>query len=169
MARRARRFRREKREYIWSTTLLTTETLTTTVQNVPLVVPAEWQRDGVSATAYQKGCVLLRIVGWFACIPLGTPTNPSTLAAMISKIDLEEVPPDPYVVTDYTDEDVFWTTGAIAGTVASIANSAHFEHVDIRSKRKLTSSDIIILTLQGDTTAPEWRYSLCLRALLQLP
>lgn len=165
--RSSRRFRRGKREYIWCTSLLLSQTLTTTRLIIPIVLPQEWERS--SGVSFQKGAVLQRIMGWISVIPFGTTTSASTMAGMILINDVDETPGDPTLVADYVDEDIFWTFGHSSGTTAADANEVLTQQVDIRSKRKLASNQVVNLLLNGNTAAPEWRYSLCLRALVALP
>lgn len=165
--RTSRRFRRNKREYVWTTSLLLSQTLTTTRVIIPLVIPDEWERGTVGS--FQKGAVLQRIMGWISVIPFGTTTNASSIAGVILVNDFDETPGDPLVVADYADEDIFWSFGHQSGTSAADANEVYTQQVDIRSKRKLDTSRVVNLLLNSNTSAPEWRYSLMLRGLVQLP
>lgn len=192
--RRSRRFRRGKREFIWTSVIAPEIALTQTSVGAPswpadvmqLVLPADWERGTLSM---QKGAVLLRIVG---DVVFYSDTNGGGLAALraanqrfnslvILKRDVGNSAAVDFLAgtPPALDEDVlhaesgrfdwfFENTPTLSW--ANGVNQTHFK-LDVRTKRKLTTNDQIVmglLTLRENLDT-DVAASVQLRSLVQLP
>lgn len=186
--RSSRRGRVGKREVLWTTVVFDNVSPSlapgTTSQ---LVAPVDWVRSG---GAYQRGCVLTRIRGWLQASFTGQVTTevagtiPGEFYAVVWKAEEEEDEStnDWSSSASYNDEDILWTGGVSfpGATNIPLAGPNLYQlvqpqmrawDIDIRTKRKLTSDDVINLTVQGESSGALTyeSYSGVVRSLLLLP
>lgn len=179
------RFKRAKREYMWTCTTSFGGTIPATGSTTALVDATDW--SGISTTqALSRGAVLQRIVGWWMCtanaalsedgpwvsncarMMIWKNTTEGFLAASAAPLNLANA-------VSYVTEDVLYMDGIVISNSQSTdgqTQAASFPGVrfDIRTKRKLTSDDDIIMSLdldlpgtQANTLFGVWR------SLIQLP
>lgn len=169
-----RRFRRAKRELIWTTTLF--DNVAANVagggSSTALVAAVDWVRGN----NFEKGAVLLGMRGWYQITYSSTSTNPNPTAWLaISKVDRDEVNQDVTVAAFYNSEDVLYTDGVALGGPAAISfaglppslNPAR--QLEVKAKRKLDSESIVQLSFQTPSAAEDWLITGVFRSLVQLP
>lgn len=185
--RSSRRARRGKRELIWTSVVF--EGVSAAVApgtNSALVLPSDWIRN-TGGSSFQKGCVLERIRGYINVYRTGLTvsdaggTGTENVYASIWKSEEEEdfAGNDWSLSSPYNDEDILWTDGAaLVGSTNISAGTPVFQlqqpqwmklEVDVKARRKLTSDDQIVFTVQSGSVSPAGTYSGVLRALLTLP
>lgn len=185
--RSSRRFRRGKREVIWTSVVF--EGVTPDVApgtNSSLVLPADWVRN-TGSSSFQKGCVLERIRGYVTVHrDQGFATETTGIAGVtvygvIWKSEEEEdfAANDWSQSSPYNDEDILWTDGWTLQGASNVPSGTpvqqlvpaepHQFYVDVKTRRKLTSDDQIVFTMQAGNAAPGAEYSGVLRCLLTLP
>jgi len=170
----ARRFRRAKRELIWTTTLF--DNVAANVagggSSTSLVAAVDWVRGN----NFEKGAVFLGMRGWYQITYSSTSTsaNPTAWLA-VSKVDRDEVNQDITVAAFYNSEDILYCDGLSLGGPASLSfagvppspNPA--KQIEVKAKRKLDSESVIQLSFQTPTAAEDWLLSGVFRSLVQLP
>jgi len=183
--RRSRRFRRQKREYIWVcvNVLRDLQNLNGVADAFPIVVRDDWARDPTRSTTLEKGAVLLRVTG---DIRVSTDNNAGTYAPAgsnfvwaIGKFDEDDTHALD-LATDFFNEDWLQLRAGTCWPTASSASLspvpfALFPGVDIRVKRKLTTEDEIRLVFAGyeydgtSSTTNKLAMNYEFRSLIQLP
>lgn len=160
-----RRFRVGKREYMWTCTTALGGAIPSGGSTTALVDQTDW--TGVAATqSLSRGATLTRIVGWWLVQANAGLSEDSAWASncarqMISKNTTEGLaaltttPLNLASATSYVTEDVLYMDGMgfSAGQSTdgiTMGSSQECQRFDIRTKRKLTSDDMIILSLDVD-------------------
>jgi len=171
-SRTSRRFRRAKKEYVWCSSILSAQAVSTSTISVPLVEAAEWERG--SSGSYQKGATLLAIRGWLHLAPRPINTVDGAGYVSIVKLDFDEAASAPSAIAEYQEEDILWCGGInllsnAAGTANDASQDGHHYELNIGSRRKLESRDVIQLQLQTNVTTAQMRVSGLIRALVALP
>jgi len=183
--RSAKRFTRNKREYLWSS--IAFENVSAAVApgtNSALVLPSDWVRN-TGSTTFQKGCVLQRIRGWLEvgingrAVTDGAGVGAESVYGLIWKSEVDEdfAADDWSGSNSYNSEDLLWTEGAFfpssanlpAAGVQLVQPMRSKWYIDVPTKRKLTSDDQIVFTVQSGAASPIAQYSGVVRALLTLP
>lgn len=181
-----RRFRAQKREFIWVSTFVTADLQVTTgvCDEFPLVQRTDWTRDPNNTETLEKGAVLTRIVG---DIRVRTENGSGTVSPAGASycLGIRKVDEDDATVldlgVDFFQEDWMWVKGgsippnnATSSAYAPQPNWRH-ESIDIRVKRKLTSEDEVRFAFGGfeangnDTGTTLLAVDYFFRALVQLP
>jgi len=136
---------RVKKDYVWKTSSIAlTGTGAGAAQYTTILTPADWQ---VGSTGFERATVLA-IRGWlyFTNVVLGS-NFPGSYAA-IYKGSVTEAPSfDPRAIATYDAYDilrVFGAPGARAAVTTASDEVPHVQHVDIKSKRKVDSSENLL-------------------------
>jgi len=180
-----RRFRRQKREYIWTCVNVLNDltNLNGSCDAFPIVVRDDWARDPANTATLEKGAVLLRVTGDVrATTDNGSGTYApagSSFVWGIGKFDED----DATVLTltsSFFGEDwmqvragTCWPNAA-AATLSPVPHQT-FAGVDIRVKRKLSTEDEIRFVFGGfefaggSSTTNKLSMSYEFRSLIQLP
>lgn len=174
ITRGTRRFRRAKRELIWTSTLFdnVAANLAGAGSSTTLVGAVDWVRGN----NFEKGAVLLGIRGWYQVTYSSTSTsvNPTFFLA-ISKVDRDEVNQDITLGAFYNSEDILYTDGGSLGgpsafSIAGLPPSPNVaRQLEVKAKRKLDSESVIQLSFQTPTAAEDWLITGVFRSLVQLP
>lgn len=186
--RSSKRFRRAKREYVWTSTFSAGPGLTqggTVFDEVTIVSPLDWQRGQIPAAGVQKGAVVVRIVGdvWFFQDPSGDVANLRSINNDLCTVGVLKRDQDDTSVLDINTDalaedwmhleqvriDTFYTPTATLTAGWGQPNAR--VHLDMRVKRKLTTEDVIKLCLLAErrNLDTEVNASFLLRSLIQLP
>lgn len=187
---RRRFFRRAKRELIWTYVRVRDDVVDNSASigfiEYAIVTKIDWARDPTSTSNLQKGCTLLRIVG---DVTISMPFNaspPDPARQVECMWVLRKKDEDDTTIYDSTDiwsEDLLHTEHCTIGFSLSAVATLTWQDgnqrfmrfpLDIRTKRKLTSDDEIVLAVgaqeiiatPGDGTVS---VTAQLRSLLQLP
>lgn len=175
--RATRRFKRNKREMIWTSTVLENVNAGVTTASIPfpLVLGSDWARN--SSASFERGATLLGIRGWYqigyqATSTIGAPT----CYLVIHKGELDE---DPSLsnwtgAAAYNNEDVLFTDGRhydfLSGTspATQAGSGLPSQQLEVRSKRKLNSDDTIDLSFVTPSANQDWSISGVFRALIAI-
>jgi len=148
--------RRSNQDLLWVPNSIAVTVSEAVQSDVVLLTPGDWQ---VGLTQSFERCTLLRIVGWLITVQTaaGTDANFSALYMAIWKGGLLDVF-DPTLIGDYDDHDILWTAGTNIGSSATQSINAPKwpGFIDIRTKRKVDSSEEVILSghINTDTATP---------------
>lgn len=185
----SRRFRRGKRNLIW-TSVLFEQVVFSAVNGTtsPLVAAVDWVR-GTGAT-FEKGAVLLGIRGWLVVnaqqVAMAGGSAPGAVGEFGSLIiwkgeeDEDLTLHDWGTATPYNDEDILWTGGVATddignistGTVASpylSRGGTQYFNLEIKTKRKLNSDDVINLTACHVSGGIAQTFCGVVRSLIEVP
>jgi len=154
-----RRFRAQKREYLWISRFIVGDAVVKNgaADGLDIVEKADWARDATLTETLEKGALVTRIVGSVAFRTLNAGGFPSTDGAAglwgIMKRD-EDDASIPTIGTTWFQEDwmhtqMFQIPPSSPTTPAYFPDQHRQFDVDIRVKRKLTSDDIVLFTFGG--------------------
>lgn len=170
--RSSRRFRRGKRELIWTTIAGQSIAAALPGANLPLslVLPVDWVRG----TNFERGAVLQGIRGWYQVGYAATSTSVSPnwfLSIVKHEVDEVTTGQDWTTAGPYNGEDVLYTDGGHMETVtATPSGNLHLSRqLEVRTKRKLTSDDFIGVNFMSPSAAQDWTIGFVIRALIALP
>lgn len=180
----ARRFRRAKREYIWTTVTGQLGGISSdgTFNRLTLVSKADWARDATNTATLEKGAVLLRTVGGYgfratsgAALP-ATDLNFSWLG-VFRRTDEDDL--TVHDLTNFASEDILHMDSGMIGWYPAPAGVAptndqamSWKDIDIRTKRKLTSDQLIEFDYElSEFSAAniDFQLTFAFRSLIQLP
>lgn len=175
--RSSKRFRRAKRELIWSTVVFNQVPFGADGLAQGLVVGTDWVRSN----NFEKGAVLLGIRGWYQVTPVITGTPDAGFSSWFMAISKDEEDSVVFVgdwttAAPYNSEDVLYVDGG-AQTRGGAESSVNFfegapnlaRFLEVKSKRKLNSDDVINVRFQTDNNNRSWYATGVFRALVQLP
>lgn len=146
--------------------------VTETGQSVDLITALDWS-SSFSGTNFERG-TLLRMVGWFSVqqTTLGTPADVPRLNAIVHLInDAVTAVADPGNKAALATQDILsmqmWPLQAQAGSL-EFNNLLQRWPVEINTKRKMTTQDVIAMTarISADTAAPAATLAFYGRALV---
>lgn len=161
MHRRTRRFRANKREFVWVRAMgfnaaIDTVSGTGILTELILVSAADWARGGPAAGTLQKGCTLVRSIVQWCVREVPDVSPPLTTMQAAGVLTLRKVDQDDSAVllssTDLFDEDWMrlehWSVDAAYAltptlTWADRSGARQRGEWDSKVKRKLTSEDQI--------------------------
>lgn len=161
MTRSRRQFRRQKREYIWASVWVTHDTtpLDGTFDGFTLVDRNDWCRDPGNILSIEKGATLLRIIGDVRVRSENAAVGPSAGGASyvwgIGKRDEDDG--TVYDLNTFFGEDwMHVEAGSLDpnnATSVAFAPQVSWRHptLDIKSKRRLTSEDVVEFHFGGST------------------
>ena len=145
VARRAsRRHASGDRELVWTSLISAAGVVSTTPIGFDIVEPVDWERSSVA----QEHATLVRIRGSLALSPL---VAESQYNAVIIVINSGRGTPDPSSAQVLVDEDILWTFADLAAV--TITGQALQVNIDVKSKRKITSSTDVRMVEVCDTTS----------------
>jgi len=172
-----RRFRRGKRELIWSSVVFNGAVFGDETLSQALVISTDWVRSN----NFEKGAVLLGIRGWYQVTPVlssGTP-NPDYFNHFMSIVltEADEIQVlNWYTAGPYNGEDILFTDGGAfsgGGSEAGVvtwANSPNLSRqLEVKAKRKLNSDSLVAVNFQTDADSKSHFVSGVFRSLIQLP
>ena len=163
---RTRRGSSARRNYVWTSVILESVTVTTGVPvKAVIVTPDEWQ---ASTTGFKRA-TLVCIRGWLSVNPLLSTTDFGVcfMAIVVQEEGASLVGPDN--VLAYNEGNVLWTAGCAFGANGAAleqAQSVAFD-VDVKAKRRIDSGEVVQLVFVG-SIANTAQISGVLRGLVQL-
>jgi len=171
-SRSVRRFSRGGKDYIWCTTRVDQVVLDDELVSIStLLSPSDWE---ASTTGFDRG-TLVSIRGWLSTQQgaAGT-TNDATLMAMyvVKNSSAAASTFSPLLASSYDNSDVLWSSGLMV-TGTPIRDNSRMaistQQIDIKSKRKVSSGDVIQLVsaMDIDTASPTMFVGGFLRCLVQ--
>jgi len=146
---------RSNKDLLWVPNSIAVIVTEAAQQDIVLLTPGDWQ---VGLTQNFERCTLLRIVGWLATVQTAAATDASVSAlyAAVWKGGSLDVF-DPILIGDYDDHDILWTVGRALSSSATASNNSFGLSgplpVDIRVKRRVDSSEEVILSMHINTDA----------------
>ncbi len=138
------RHSRKKGTSIWTANVLNELDLLTTTTGVTLLQASDF--------APLQTITLRGIYGWLHIKPLTGGIIDDTTFMMITKIDADvsttgTTSLDPGTVANLTDEDVFWTGGAITNNISTtIGNGGTYIPLHLTNMRKVPEGQKVVLT-----------------------
>lgn len=185
MARRSSRRARvapKKRELIWVSTVFQGRAFGVTTAEVPapLVAAVDWAR---STSNFERGCTLLAIRGWLSVVYSNTSTSTQPnwyMSIFKADEDQDHTALNWTVGAAYGSEDILYVDGgaSLYGSmtpadatpqITDLGNIKLSRQIDIRTKRKLDTDEVIWCAFATPSAAQDWIVSGVLRCLLQLP
>jgi len=170
----ARRFARRQHDWLWKANSIAIGN-GSAFDDAILLAPADWQ---VAATVSFERATLVAIRGWlsFSQITVEAGSFPA-LYLTVLKLAVSEATPNPSLIAGYDDHDILWTYGmAMTGSNEQVATPSGLQldpgcntiQVDIKVKRKLDSSENIVLAVAAasGTTPPGFTCVGILRCLV---
>ena len=161
-----------KRDLIWCTTRIDQLILDDALlSSTTILSPAEWE---ASTTGFDRGTVL-RIVGWLNAVQgaVGTFASQTMLAMYIIKNSSAATSAfSPLNAASYDSSDVLWSWGELVQSGTLQADKGRLTYtlpIDIKSKRKISSADVLQLVTAMDVDAagaPTYALSGMLRVLV---
>jgi len=165
-----RSFAKHNKDLLWVPNSIAVTVTEAAQADIVLLTPGDWQ---VGLTQSFERCTLLRIVGWLATVQTaaGTDASISALYAAVWKGGSLDVF-DPILIGDYDDHDILMTMGRGLSSSATASVTSHGLSgpipIDIRTKRRVDSSEEVILSLHinNDTATPAVNVTGILRCLV---
>jgi len=176
-SRAAHRFKRGKRELIWVTVTANGSFVgvTTTPLEISLVLAGDWEP---SLTGYSKGATFMGARGWYQFAgAVGTTGTFGSVFGVVVKQDADEPLLNWNLANAYNEADVLHTFGATweQGAAAPAAATPYpaMLHagipLEIKTKRKLNSADMIGMYITTSTAATDFFFTGVFRSLIALP
>lgn len=183
--RNTRRFRRSKREYIWSSVFVTHDLvlLNGGVDAFPIVTRTDWARDAANAQTIEKGAVVKRIIGDVRVRTDNGAGAPSPGGASyiwaLGRFDEDDAQVLNLASSFFGEDWLHTEAGSIdannATTVAFAPQVSWRHHMDSKAARKLTSEDEIrfcfggFTAVGGSSASDSLVVDYFFRSLIQLP
>jgi len=171
MRSKRRTFRRGKRDFIWCTSRIDQSIIDDEGLSIStLVSPSDWE---ASTTGFDRG-TLVAIRGWLFAHQgaVATAADQTMVAMYIAKNNSSAASAfSPLLASAYDSTDILWCAGALLQSSLSGDRStlSHGIQLDVKSKRKISSSDVIqlVTAMDIDTAAPTYFVSGIVRCLVQ--
>jgi len=170
-SRSVRRFSRGKRDYIWCTSRIDQAIIDDEGLSIStLVSPSDWE---ASTTGFDRG-TLVAIRGWLATSQAanGTTADQTMVAMYIAKNNSAAASAfSPLLASAYDSTDILWCSGTLIQSTAA-GERGRLDttlQLDIKAKRKISSSDVIqlVTAMDVDTVSPTFFVSGIVRCLVQ--
>jgi len=171
----ARRFNRRASaakhgDLVWITTVIAASILEATPLDIGLIViPSDWGNQ----VGFDRA-TLMGIRGWLSWAQQAAATAADATGAYMAVYMTDAAVAvnsmDPSTATEYSDFDVIWTDGFSLSQTTGTAGPFPARQLDLKAKRKLTSTSSIRLaaSVDSDTATPRVSFNGVFRALLKL-
>ncbi len=142
--------RGQKPKYLWTTVLLNQFAVLTTISEVNIIEPADWERG---PTSFERA-TLVRCRGWLHTRVNSLSAN--SLFMYIGLYDEDEAGSLADVVGTYDSEDILWTDGYCQPSANFDGDTSQHWGVDVKANRKITSANELRLVMTTTNAANQF-------------
>jgi hypothetical protein len=157
-------------DLVWITTVIAASLLEATPTDIGLIViPSDWGNQ----VGFDRA-TLMGIRGWLGWSQQAAATAADAtgcyIAVYLTDASVAANSMDPGTATEYSDFDTIWTDGFSLSQTTGTAGPFPSRQLELKSKRKLTSTSAIKIaaSVDGDTGTPRVNFNGVFRALLKL-